>query len=70
MRLTRAGEYAVRCILYLARKGKGMLVSRQQVGQTLYCQVEGPNFPLKRLPWLRFKFPPPTGLVLIEHTFP
>ena len=31
MRLTRAGEYAVRCILYLARKGKGMLVSRQQV---------------------------------------
>lgn len=31
MRLTRAGEYAVRCVLYLARQGKGVLVSRQEV---------------------------------------
>lgn len=31
MKLTRAGEYAVRCTLYLARKGKGVLVSRQEI---------------------------------------
>ena len=31
MRLTRAGEYAVRCILCLAKKGRGGLVSRQDV---------------------------------------
>lgn len=31
MRLTRAGEYAVRCILYLAKKGKGVLASRQEI---------------------------------------
>jgi Rrf2 family protein len=31
MRLTRAGEYAVRCVLHLARHGKGVLVSRQEI---------------------------------------
>ncbi|MEW6221177.1 MAG: Rrf2 family transcriptional regulator [Thermodesulfobacteriota bacterium] len=31
MRLTRAGEYAVRCALYLARKPLGQVVSRQEV---------------------------------------
>ena len=31
MRLTRAGEYAVRCILCLAKRGRGELVSRQEV---------------------------------------
>jgi Rrf2 family protein len=31
MRLTRAGEYAVRCILYLASQGQGVLVSRREV---------------------------------------
>ena len=31
MRLTRAGEYAVRCVLYLARRGKGVQVSRHEV---------------------------------------
>ncbi|MBE9521061.1 MAG: Rrf2 family transcriptional regulator [Proteobacteria bacterium] len=31
MRLTRAGEYAVRCVLCLAKKGQGELVSRQDV---------------------------------------
>lgn len=31
MRLTRAGEYAVRCVLYMARKGKGTPVSRHEV---------------------------------------
>ena len=31
MRFTRAGEYAVRCILYLSKKGKGVLVSRKEI---------------------------------------
>ena len=31
MRLTRAGEYAVRCVLYLSKKGKGILVSRKEI---------------------------------------
>lgn len=33
MRLTRAGEYAVRCMLYLCRKGQGNLVSRQEIAE-------------------------------------
>ena len=31
MRLTRAGEYAVRCMVYLSHKGKGILVSKQEI---------------------------------------
>ena len=31
MRLTRAGEYAVRCVLCLAKRGRRELVSRQDV---------------------------------------
>ena len=31
MRLTRAGEYAVRCMIYLAHKGQGVLVSKQEI---------------------------------------
>ena len=31
MRLTRAGEYAVRCVLYLASKGVGIICSRKQI---------------------------------------
>ena len=37
MRLTRAGEYAVRCVLYLAKKGDGELVSRQEIADE--CDV-------------------------------
>lgn len=33
MRLTRAGEYAVRCVLYLAKQGKGKLVSRKEIAE-------------------------------------
>ena len=33
MRLTRAGEYAVRCILYLSKKGKGVLESRKEIAE-------------------------------------
>lgn len=31
MRLTRAGEYAIRCMVYLAFKGKGILVVKQEI---------------------------------------
>ncbi len=33
MRLTRAGEYAVRCMIYLAHKGQGVLVSKQEIAE-------------------------------------
>ena len=31
MRLTRAAEYAIRCIIYLSRRGRGVLTSRQEI---------------------------------------
>ena len=31
MRLTRAAEYAIRCMVYLATRGKGVLTSRQEI---------------------------------------
>ena len=31
MRLTRAGEYAVRCVLYLATQGVGIVCNRKQI---------------------------------------
>ena len=31
MRLTRAAEYAIRCMLYLCRQGQGVLTSRQEI---------------------------------------
>lgn len=33
MRLTRAGEYAVRCMSYLAKKGVGVLVFKQEIAE-------------------------------------
>ena len=33
MRLTRAGEYGVRCVLYLSQKGHGELISRKEIAQ-------------------------------------
>ena len=33
MRLTRAGEYGIRCVLHLARQGKGKLVSRKEIAE-------------------------------------
>jgi len=33
MRLTRAGEYAVRCMMYLSHKGEGVLVSKQEIAE-------------------------------------
>ena len=31
MRHTRTGEYAARCVLYLASKGAGMICNRKQI---------------------------------------
>lgn len=31
MRLTRAGEYAIRCILYMTAKGTGTLISKKEI---------------------------------------
>ena len=31
MRLTRAGEYAIRCIMYLSFKGQGILTSKKEI---------------------------------------
>lgn len=33
MRLTRAGEYAVRCVLYLSAKGRGQLLGRREIAE-------------------------------------
>ena len=33
MRLTRAAEYAIRCMLYLSKQGPGVLTSRQEIAQ-------------------------------------
>ena len=33
MRLTRAGEYAIRCMVYLAFKGQGVLVVKQEIAE-------------------------------------
>jgi Rrf2 family protein len=35
MRLSRAGEYAIRCMLYLSIAGKGVLVSRKTVAKEM-----------------------------------
>ena len=35
MRLTRAGEYAVRCVLYLASQGAGMLCARKDIARKM-----------------------------------
>lgn len=33
MRLTRAAEYAIRCMIFLARLGPGVLASRQEIAE-------------------------------------
>ena len=35
MRLTRAGEYAVRCILYLASRGEGVVSRRKELAEAM-----------------------------------
>jgi Rrf2 family protein len=35
MRLTRAGEYAVRCVLYLASQGVGVLCARKEIAREM-----------------------------------
>lgn len=40
MRLTRAAEYAIRCMVYLAFKGKGVLVVKQEIADQ--ADIPGP----------------------------
>lgn len=35
MRLTRAGEYAVRCVLYLSALGNGVVASRKEIAREM-----------------------------------
>ncbi len=35
MRLTKAGEYAVRCILYLSKQQEGAVVKRHEIAQSM-----------------------------------
>ncbi len=35
MRLTRAGEYAIRCVLYLSIQKNGIVVSRKEIAQEM-----------------------------------
>ena len=35
MRLTRAGEYAIRCALYLSFKGMGVVVSKKEIARAM-----------------------------------
>ena len=40
MRLTRAGEYAVRCVLYLAGQEKGAVVKRREIAKAMEIPYE------------------------------
>jgi len=35
MRLTRAAEYAIRCVLFLSDRGEGRLVSKKEIAQAM-----------------------------------
>ena len=35
MRLTRAGEYAVRCVLYLSSQGQGVVCNRKKIAEAM-----------------------------------
>ena len=35
MKMTKASDYGVRCILYLSSKGKGVLVSRREISDAM-----------------------------------
>jgi Rrf2 family transcriptional regulator, iron-sulfur cluster assembly transcription factor len=35
MRITRAGEYAVRCILYMAAREKGLTIGRKEISESM-----------------------------------
>jgi Rrf2 family transcriptional regulator, iron-sulfur cluster assembly transcription factor len=35
MRITRAGEYAVRCILYMAAREKGLIIGRKEISESM-----------------------------------
>lgn len=70
MRLTRAGEYAIRCILYLSVKGKGVLISKKEIAE--HCSIP-PKFlakiaqDLARARIIEIRQGPKGGFVLAEE---
>lgn len=69
MRLTRAGEYAIRCMAYLAFKGKGVLVVKQEIAEK--AAIPGPFLAkivqdLARANLIEIRQGPRGGYVLIK----
>ncbi len=70
MRITKAGDYAIRCVLYLSSKGKGTLVSKKEIAEKCYIP---PQFlskiaqDLARARVIEIKQGPKGGFMLIEE---
>jgi Rrf2 family protein len=69
MRLTRAAEYAIRCMVYLAFKGKGVLVVKQEIADQ--ADIPGPFLAkivqdLARANLIEIRQGPKGGYVLIR----
>ena len=69
MRLTRAGEYAIRCMVYLAFKGQGVLVIKQDI--VAKADIPGPFLAkivqdLARAHLIEIRQGPKGGYVLIK----
>ena len=69
MRITKAGEYAIRCILYLSTKGKGALISKKEIAEN--CAIP-PQFlskiaqDLARARIIEIKQGPKGGIILTK----
>ncbi len=69
MRITKAGEYAIRCVLYLSTKGKGTLVSKKEIAES--CAIP-PQFlskiaqDLARAKLIEIKQGPRGGFILTK----
>lgn len=69
MRLTRAAEYAIRCMVYLAHRGKGVLVVKQEIAAQ--ADIPGPFLAkivqdLARANFIEIRQGPKGGYVLIK----
>ncbi len=69
MRLTRAAEYAIRCMVYLAFKGKGVLVVKQEIAD--HADIPGPFLAkivqdLARANLIEIRQGPKGGYILIK----
>ncbi len=69
MRLTRAAEYAIRCVVYLAHRGRGVLVVKQEIADQ--AGIPGPFLAkivqdLARANFIEIRQGPKGGYVLIR----